>query len=45
VLFKGRVILKWYTYKKLEHFGIKIYKLYAMTGYTYSMRIYLGKNR
>jgi hypothetical protein len=36
------VTFKQYIPKKHEHFGIKIYKLYNMTGYTYNMRIYLG---
>jgi hypothetical protein len=26
-----------------KHFGIKIYRLWDMTGYMYNMRIYLGR--
>jgi hypothetical protein len=42
--FKGRVIFKQYVSKKHKCFGTKIYKVCDMTGYTYSMRIYLGKD-
>jgi hypothetical protein len=45
VLFKGIVIFKQYNPKKHKHFGIKICKLYALTGYTHNMRIYMGKDR
>jgi len=45
VLFKGRVVLKQYISKEHKDFGINIYKLCNMTGYTYHMRIYLGKDR
>jgi hypothetical protein len=44
VLFKGRVIFKQYVPKKHIHFGIKMYKLCDMTGYTYNMSTYLGKD-
>jgi len=43
--FKGRVIFKEYLPKKLERFGIKIFKLCDSTGYTYGMKVYLGKDR
>jgi len=45
LLIKGAVIFKQYIPKKCKHFGIKIYKLCDMTGYTYNMRIYLGKGQ
>ena len=45
VLFKGRVIFKQYVPKKHKWFGIKIYKLCDSKGYTYSMTVYLGKDR
>jgi len=44
VKFKGRVIFKQYIPKKRKRFGIKIYKLCDETGYTYDMRVYLGRN-
>jgi hypothetical protein len=31
--------------KKHKHFGIKIFKLYDSTGYTFDMKVYLGKYR
>jgi hypothetical protein len=43
MLFKGRVIFKQYIPKKHKCFDIKIYKLCDMTGYTYDMRVRLGK--
>jgi hypothetical protein len=45
VLFKGWVIFKQYIPKKHICFGIKIYKLCAMSDYTYDMDIYLWKAR
>jgi hypothetical protein len=45
VLFKGRVIFKQYMPKKHKRVGIQIYKLCDMSGYTYDMDIYLGKDR
>jgi hypothetical protein len=44
VLFKGRVIFKQYVPKEHKRFGIKIYKLCNMNGYTYDMSVYLGKD-
>lgn len=43
VLFKGRVIFRQYIPKKHKRFGIKIYKLNDSLGYTYDMRVCLGK--
>jgi hypothetical protein len=45
VLFKGSIIFKKYIPNKHKHCGIRIYKLCNITGYTYDMSIYLGKNR
>ena len=45
VSFKGRVIFKQYIPKKRKHFSIKIFKLCDSTGYTYIMKVYLGKDR
>jgi len=45
VSFKGRVIFKQYIPKKSKNFGIKIFKLCDSTGYTYDMKVYLGKDR
>jgi len=45
VFFKGRVIFKQYTPKKHKRFGIKLYKPCDSKGYTYSMIVYLGKDR
>jgi len=33
-----------YIPKKTKCFGIKIYKLYDESGYTYDMRVYLGRD-
>jgi len=45
VLYKGRDVFKQYIPKKHKHFGIKTYKLCDYKGYTYNMRVYLGKDR
>jgi hypothetical protein len=45
VSFKGRVIFRQYILKKHKDFGIKIFKLCKSTGYTYDMKVYLGKDR
>ena len=42
--FKGRVILWQYIPKKRKCVDTKIYKLYDESGYTYDMRVYLGKD-
>jgi hypothetical protein len=44
VLFKGRVIFRQYIPKKDKCFGIRLYKLCEMTGYTYMMEVYLGSD-
>jgi len=44
VKFKGRVIFRQYIPKKRKCFGIKIYKLCDKSGYTYNMRVYLGRD-
>jgi hypothetical protein len=44
VKFKGRVIFRQYIPKKRKCFGIKIYKPCDDSGYTYDMRVYLGKD-
>jgi len=44
VKFKGRVIFRQYIPKKRKCFFIKIYKLYDESGYTYGMRMYLGRD-
>jgi hypothetical protein len=45
VLFKGKVAIKQYVPNTHKHFRIKIYKLCDMTGYTYNMEMFLGKDR
>jgi hypothetical protein len=45
VPFKGRVIFKQYIPKKSKHFGIKMFKLCDLTGYTYDMKVYVQKDR
>jgi hypothetical protein len=45
VRFKGYVIFRKYIPKKHKCFGIKIYKLFDETGYTYDMTVYLGRDR
>ena len=44
VKFKGRVIFRPYIPKKRKQFGIKIYKFCDESGYTYNMRVYLGRD-
>jgi len=39
VKFKGRIVFKQYILKKRERFGIKMFKLYDSTGYTYEFLI------
>ena len=39
------MIFKQYIPKKRKRFGIKIFKLCDSTGYTYFMKVYLGKDR
>jgi len=43
VKFKDRVIFRQYIPKKTKCFSIKIYKLCDELGYTYDMKVYLGK--
>jgi len=45
VSFKRRVIFKQYIPKNCKRFGIKIFKLCDSTGYTYDMKVHLGKDR
>jgi len=45
VLFKGRVIVIHYISKKHKWCGMKLYKLYDSKGCTYSMTVYLDKDR
>ena len=42
---KGRVIFKQYIPKTWKCFGNKIFKLCSLTGYTYGMEMYMGKDR
>ena len=44
VKFQGRVIFSQYIPKKSKSFGIKIYKLCDESGYTYDMKVYLGRD-
>jgi len=44
VNFKYRFIFRQYIPKKRRRFGIKIYKLSNESGYTYDMRMYLGRD-
>ena len=39
------MIFKQYIPKNRKRFGIKIFKLCDSTGYTYDMKVYLGKDR
>jgi len=42
--FQARVIFRQYIPKKRKRFGIKIYKLCNESGYTYDMKVYLGRD-
>ena len=44
VKFKERIICRQYIPKKRKCFSIKIYKLCDESGYTYDMRVYLGRD-
>ena len=44
VKFQGRVIFRQYIPKKTKRFVIKIYKLCDKSGYTYDMKVYLGRD-
>jgi hypothetical protein len=41
--FRDWVIFRWYVHKKNKYFGQRIYKIPDMTGYTYKMKLYIGK--
>jgi hypothetical protein len=45
VKFKEKVIFRQYIPKKHKRFGINIYKLCDAAGYTYDMKVYLGKDK
>lgn len=45
VLFKERVVFKHCMSKKRECSSMKVYKLCDSNGYTYDMKVYLGKDR
>ncbi|GBM40470.1 PiggyBac transposable element-derived protein 4 [Araneus ventricosus] len=45
IKFKGRVLFQQYIPKKRKQWGIKMYKISDATGYTYNMRVYLGKDK
>ncbi|PNF30070.1 hypothetical protein B7P43_G04241 [Cryptotermes secundus] len=45
VKFKGRVVFRQYIPKKHKRFRIKIFKIVDDAGYTYDMKVYLGKDR
>ena len=42
--FQSRVISRQYISKKRKSYGTKIYKLCDESGYTYNMKVYLGKD-
>jgi hypothetical protein len=44
VKFRGQIIFRQYLLKKHECFRIKIYELCDAAGYTYDMKVYLGKD-
>jgi hypothetical protein len=44
VKFQGRVIFRQYIPNKRKCFGIKIYKLFNESGYTYDMKVLLGRD-
>jgi len=44
VKFKGKIFCRQYIPKKRICFSIKIYKLCDESGYTYDMRVYLGRD-
>jgi hypothetical protein len=45
VKFKGKVVLRQLIPKKRKRFSINLYKLCDSLGYTYEMKVYLGKQR
>ncbi|PNF17065.1 hypothetical protein B7P43_G17426 [Cryptotermes secundus] len=44
VKFKGRVVFRQYIPKKHKRFGMKIFQICDAAGYTYDMKVYLGKD-
>ena len=44
-LFKGKAVFKQCIAKKYKCFSMKTYKLCNCTGYTYSIKVYLRKDR
>ncbi|CAK1584716.1 unnamed protein product [Parnassius mnemosyne] len=43
VPFRGKLIFRQYNKQKRHKYGIKIFKLCTLPGYTYKLRIYAGK--
>jgi hypothetical protein len=43
-VFDGKVIFRHYIPSERKHFGIKIYILCDISGYTYDIKMYLGKD-
>lgn len=44
VAFRGRIIFRQYNPGKAAKYGIKLYKLCAINGYTFAMSVYTGKS-
>ncbi|XP_025266673.1 uncharacterized protein LOC112638721 [Camponotus floridanus] len=44
VPFRGRIVFRQYIKQKRHRYGIKVFKLCSGPGYTYSFRIYTGKD-
>ncbi|CAH1983590.1 unnamed protein product [Acanthoscelides obtectus] len=42
--FRGRLIMRQYIRNKRHKYGIKVFKLCSIGGYTYNFKIYAGKN-
>ncbi|KAJ8929104.1 hypothetical protein NQ314_018218 [Rhamnusium bicolor] len=44
ILFRGKLKFKQYIPGKRHKYGVKVFKLCDMIGYTYSLEVYSGKN-
>lgn len=43
VPFRGRLLFRQYNKQKRHKYGIKLFKLYTLPGYTFKLNIYAGK--
>lgn len=44
VPFRGRIIFRQYNKQKRHKYGVKLFKLCSLPGYTHKINVYAGKN-